>query len=302
MKSGLFITLGSLIFVLTSFSFGERPTVPEFQANEVDTTKSYLYLYGEYIYKRENCGSCHTLKINEGTEKISLDGIAGKYSPSWHYYHLEDPEVITYKSKMPSFHFLTDQLIQKDSVEKHLGTLSAQDWEKLTKESRELELQLIEARVKVKPKVEIIALIHFLNNLPMSDAYRVIANKISEKIERERKKSDSLWAISDTLIFLAINDKASIARGSSIYRYNCVACHGNQGEGGIGPNLTDKYWLHGGSDRDLINTLVEGLPDKGMKSWKNDFSPVQVGQLIAFLKSIRGSNPENAKAAQGKKS
>ncbi len=71
------------------------------------------------------------------------------------------------------------------------------------------------------------------------------------------------------------------------------------GEGSVGPNLTDDYWLHGGKIQDIFKTIKYGYPDKGMKSWKDDYSPTQIAQLASFIKTLRGTNPPNAKAPQG---
>lgn len=91
-----------------------------------------------------------------------------------------------------------------------------------------------------------------------------------------------------------------LAAGQKIFIANCVACHGKSGEGNtVGPNLTDNYWLHGGSMVDIFKTVKYGWPDKGMKSWKEDFSPMQIAQVSSYIKSLVGSNPPNAKAAQG---
>lgn len=96
-------------------------------------------------------------------------------------------------------------------------------------------------------------------------------------------------------------DEAGIAKGKILFDKNCVACHGTAGEGGIGPNLTDDYWLHGGRINDVFFTIKYGVPEKGMKSWKDDFSPEQMAQLASFVKSIHGTNPPNGKEPQGDK-
>ena len=54
--------------------------------------------------------------------------------------------------------------------------------------------------------------------------------------------------------------------------------------GQVGPNLTDEYWLHGGSVQDIFKTIKYGWPEKGMKSWKDDFSPRQMAQLTSYVK------------------
>lgn len=94
-------------------------------------------------------------------------------------------------------------------------------------------------------------------------------------------------------------DASGIAAGQSLYITNCAACHGKAGEGSVGPNLTDDYWLHGGSINNIFKTIKYGIPDKGMRSWKDDLSPVQIAQLSSFIKSVHGTNPPNAKEKQG---
>ncbi|MVT07074.1 cbb3-type cytochrome c oxidase N-terminal domain-containing protein [Chitinophaga tropicalis] len=90
-----------------------------------------------------------------------------------------------------------------------------------------------------------------------------------------------------------------ISSGQKLFAANCAACHGPQGQGVVGPNLTDSYWLHGGDIKKVFSTIKYGVPDKGMKSWKDDFSPKQLAQLASYIKSIHGSNPPNPKEPQG---
>lgn len=92
---------------------------------------------------------------------------------------------------------------------------------------------------------------------------------------------------------------ADLAEGKSLFVGACAACHGKLGEGGVGPNLTDQYWIHGGSIRDIFKTIKYGWPDKGMKSWKEDYSPVQIAQITSFIRTLSGTNPPKAKDKQG---
>ena len=96
-----------------------------------------------------------------------------------------------------------------------------------------------------------------------------------------------------------LKDPASIAAGKQIFETTCFPCHGKDGQGIVGPNLTDDYWLHGGTINDVFKTIKYGYPDKGMKSWKDDFSPIQIAELASFVKSLHGTNPPNPKAPQG---
>ena len=66
-------------------------------------------------------------------------------------------------------------------------------------------------------------------------------------------------------------DEAGVASGKALFTQNCVACHGPEGQGAaVGPNLSDTYWLHGGSIQDVFKSIKYGWPDKGMRSWQED--------------------------------
>lgn len=90
-----------------------------------------------------------------------------------------------------------------------------------------------------------------------------------------------------------------LANGVAIYTKSCTACHGKKGEGGVGPNLTDDYWLHGGDIKDVFKTVKYGVPAKGMISWQAQLGPVQIQEVSSYVKSLRGTNPPGAKEAQG---
>ncbi|MEP2275146.1 MAG: cbb3-type cytochrome c oxidase N-terminal domain-containing protein [Reichenbachiella sp.] len=95
------------------------------------------------------------------------------------------------------------------------------------------------------------------------------------------------------------DDPVVLASGKTVYERNCVACHKAAGEGGIGPNLTDEYWLHGGSVQDIYNTVKNGVPDKGMIAWKDVLSPAKMNDVTSYIHTLKGTNPANAKAPQG---
>jgi len=94
-------------------------------------------------------------------------------------------------------------------------------------------------------------------------------------------------------------DAASIDEGKTLFVKNCAACHAADGGGLVGPNLTDDYWLHGGSIQSVFKSIKYGWQDKGMKSWKDDFSPKQIQSLASFVKSIHGTKPAAPKEKQG---
>lgn len=90
-----------------------------------------------------------------------------------------------------------------------------------------------------------------------------------------------------------------ISAGGSVYKAKCAVCHGNEAQGVVGPNLTDNYWIHGGSPEQIQTTLLNGVAAKGMPAWKGIVSDKNIVGLIAYIKSVNGSNPKNPKAPQG---
>lgn len=98
-----------------------------------------------------------------------------------------------------------------------------------------------------------------------------------------------------------MKEPKALEAGKAVFLQSCVACHGQQGQGGVGPNLTDEYWLHGGTVKSVFHTITEGVPEKGMMSWKKQLNPLQVQQVASYILSLQGSRPADAKAPQGTK-
>ncbi len=99
----------------------------------------------------------------------------------------------------------------------------------------------------------------------------------------------------------ALDDEQSIALGKTIWDAHCVACHGAQGEGGVGPNMTDEYWLHGNTINDIFKTIKYGVPEKGMISWQSQLRPADMQRVASYILTLQGTNPPNPKAPEGVK-
>ena len=85
------------------------------------------------------------------------------------------------------------------------------------------------------------------------------------------------------------------------YNTNCATCHGQSGEGGIGPNMTDDYYIHGAGMNNTIQVIKSGVPAKGMISWRGILKEPQILEVASYIMTLQGTNPPNAKAAQGEK-
>jgi cytochrome c oxidase cbb3-type subunit 3 len=96
-------------------------------------------------------------------------------------------------------------------------------------------------------------------------------------------------------------DPAQIVKGKVVFDANCIACHGDKGQGLVGPNLTDEFWLHGGSVVDVFKVVKYGVPAKGMVSWEKNLTSQQLSEVTNYIMSLRGTNPAGAKAPQGEK-
>jgi cytochrome c oxidase cbb3-type subunit III len=99
----------------------------------------------------------------------------------------------------------------------------------------------------------------------------------------------------------AVDDPARLASGKTIFEANCAACHAADGGGGVGPNLTDEYWIHGGDIKSVFVTIKNGVPSKGMIAWKSQLSPGQIQEVSSYLLTLVGTTPANPKEPQGDK-
>ncbi len=96
-----------------------------------------------------------------------------------------------------------------------------------------------------------------------------------------------------------LKDPKLVEEGKGIYVANCSPCHGQAGEGTVGPNLTDKFWIHGGLPDQIVGTITSGVPAMGMIAWGPILGTQKVESVAAYVLSLQGTNPPNGKAPQG---
>jgi cytochrome c oxidase cbb3-type subunit 3 len=95
------------------------------------------------------------------------------------------------------------------------------------------------------------------------------------------------------------DDAGSLANGKEIFIKSCAACHGQKGEGLVGPNLTDDYWIHGGGIKNIFKVIKDGVPQKGMISWQSQLSPNGIRDVGSYIMTLRGTDPPNGKQPEG---
>ncbi len=98
-----------------------------------------------------------------------------------------------------------------------------------------------------------------------------------------------------------LTDAASLDAGKKIWDVQCFTCHAVDGGGGIGPNMTDEYWIHGGKYDEILHTIRVGVPAKGMIPWEGTLNPQQIHEVASYLLTFQGTIPANPKAPQGEK-
>jgi cytochrome c oxidase cbb3-type subunit 3 len=117
--------------------------------------------------------------------------------------------------------------------------------------------------------------------------------------EKQAEELLKLGPITETTLANLQSDNSAMAGAAQVFAQRCASCHGPRAEGNIGPNLTDGYWLHGGRLTDVYRTVMEGVPEKGMLSWKKQLPVGQILAVSAYVGTLRGTQPPGAKAPQG---
>lgn len=146
--------------------------------------------------------------------------------------------------------------------------------------------------------VVFLAYYHVLGGPSQSDEYNA-EMKVAEQAKAAFAATQANTIDEDNLE--ASTDAKDLSIGQTIYTTNCVACHGANGEGGVGPNLTDEFWIHGGGITNVFKTVKNGVPEKGMIAWSAQLKPADILKVSSYILSIQGSNPPNGKAPQGDK-
>ena len=221
----------SALFTIVLFEncniFIAKTAVPQAEVNPA-------YYYGQQIYTKENCSSCHNFNILEKTDgKVSLDGIGNKYSDAWLYYYFFEPSSVYPASEKKAYDHLYQNEVDYDLLSKLIKkNYKKQDPDKLkadfNQELNEIKVELAKQGIEANYS-EILPLIYFIQGIPESDAkHRMDSTKELEKTER-------LNAVLNEVI-TASNDSGSVVKGKQLFKKYCAVCHGDSGQGYIGPN------------------------------------------------------------------
>ncbi len=133
------------------------------------------------------------------------------------------------------------------------------------------------------------------------------ADSTDQKLAKDLEKIKSLHetqqstivqsSAEDLLKLVSVPER--ISAGKAVYMERCSPCHAELGQGLVGPNLTDKYWLHGGKITDIRKVIENGVLEKGMLAWKGILSSKQIDEVAVYIHTLKGSSPAGAKAPEG---
>ena len=117
--------------------------------------------------------------------------------------------------------------------------------------------------------------------------------------DKQAEELLALGEISEKTLVELMADASMMNGGKKIFQSKCATCHGMFGEGGIGPNLTDDYWLHGAQLMNIYATVRDGVTAKGMLAWERQLRPAELMAVSSYVGTLLGSEPPNAKPPQG---
>jgi cytochrome c oxidase cbb3-type subunit 3 len=121
-----------------------------------------------------------------------------------------------------------------------------------------------------------------------------------EKIAAEEaKKMKALGSVTDDSLVSLTKDPKTIAEGQVVFTTTCAPCHAANGGGGIGPNLTDEFWLHGGAPTKVYGTIKDGFTAKGMPAWGQSLGEERVRTVAAYILTLKNTKVPGGKPPQG---
>ncbi len=122
------------------------------------------------------------------------------------------------------------------------------------------------------------------------------------EVKAEEEKLASLAAknpVTDETLLEESRNHEVVARGKKVFMTNCVSCHKADGGGLVGPNLTDRFWIHGGKPAQILHTITVGVPAKGMVAWGPVLGASRIRDVTAYLLTIRNTNVPGGKGPEG---
>ncbi len=125
--------------------------------------------------------------------------------------------------------------------------------------------------------------------------------EMAKAAAEEAERMKSAGTVSDESLLALTKDAKSMEEGKATFASTCGACHAANGGGGIGPNLTDEFWIHGGAPTKVYATIKDGFTAKGMPAWGPALGEERVRLVSAYVLTLKNTNVPGGKPPQGEK-
>lgn len=130
-------------------------------------------------------------------------------------------------------------------------------------------------------------------------AFHVVPGPLDRYLADRAAALDTGGLVTDDMLAALAKDRLAVQAGAAAFGKHCTRCHGERGEGGVGPNLTDRFWIAGATPVDIYSTVVEGRNARGMPPWGSELGRGVCKQVAAYLLTIRdldlpGKPPQGA--------
>ena len=299
-KPIMFAIVSAVVILIGTVVTMFAPMMMAHMHPKLDTLNPFtpIQLAGRDIYQREGCNNCHTQTVRPlktevmrygeyskagefaydfpflwGSKRTGPDlaRIGGKYPDAWHYRHFEEPRKFYAKSNMPSYEWLNDRKLDAQEIKRHMDAL---DFPYTNDDISSLA-----------EKTEMDALVAYMQVTGVSVASKSVKKRVVSDVDIENPLADNAEAI---------------ARGKDLFEENCAMCHGDNGEGDIGPSVIDDVFLYvkgdlpdknyyeiilNGADEGMV---VEGRTAKGgMPPFGDELQKDEIWSLVSFIRSLQ---------------
>ncbi len=113
--------------------------------------------------------------------------------------------------------------------------------------------------------------------------------QVMQKAAEAELARASAGGLNDESLLMMAGMPDKVAEGAQIFKTYCVACHLEKGQGSVGPNLTDEFWIHGPKPMNIHETVTNGVLAKGMPQWGLQLGPKRVEAVVSFVLTIKNT-------------
>jgi cytochrome c oxidase cbb3-type subunit 3 len=114
--------------------------------------------------------------------------------------------------------------------------------------------------------------------------YHWIGNRSQEaEFAAEMANAEMRWPSGAESTAAFVMSEEAVAAGEQIFATNCIACHGADLQGGIGPSFQDDEWIHGYSVESVVRIVTDGVPAKGMVAWGSILGSEGINRVSAYV-------------------